>query len=313
MLVQIYPKLKENLFINMIRKVMDSKCMAVVLVALAAISNIFALEIPVYYCYTIMIVLVTLFNDDMLSLVPISCCGYMTFSKRNNPLAVDQTSVFLTKGALTHMLIIGITIAIFAISRIIFDVIKHKDRRTKPKFLYGFIALGLVYILGGLFSSSYSFKTAFFGLIQILALFFTYFCFYYSVDWKKVSKDYFPFLFTLIGFLIVLEIGNMLIDANLFSSQVAFNRKKLFTGWGHYNNIASICLFCIPAPFYFALTRKNGWKYTLISTLFLIATIFNQSRNGLVEQILRGQPQHFSDQFIINLSIGKGNSSIQQS
>ena len=55
--------------------------------------------------------------------------------------------------------------------------------------MFGFIFLGLTYILGGLFSDSYNFKTAFFGLLQIITLFFTYFCFYYTVDWKRVTKD----------------------------------------------------------------------------------------------------------------------------
>jgi len=282
MLVKVYEKLKENIFVKFIRKVMDSTWMMAIIVALAAISNIFGLEIPVYYCYTVMIILATLFCDDLLSLLPISCCGYMTFSKKNNPLSKEQTSVFLNDKTIVHMYIIGITIALFAITRIIFDVVTNKDRRRKPKLLHGFIALGLSYILGGLLSDGYGFNTIFFGLVEILTLFFTYFCFYYCVDWKRVSKNYFPLLFTFIGFLMVVEVFNMLVEGGLFETNGAFNRKALYTGWGHYNNVAAVSLICIPAPFYFSCTKKNGWFYSMIGTLFLLFTILTQSRNGML-------------------------------
>lgn len=282
MLVQFYSKLKENLFINMIRNLLDSKLMIFIIIALAAISNIFGVEIPVYYFYTFIIVTCVLFCDDMLPLFPISCCGYMTFSKANNPLSKEQTSIFLERNSQIHMLVIGVIIIVFVITRTIFDIIKNKDRRKLPKLLYGFIALGLAYILGGSFSSNYSNKTAFFGLVQILALFFTYFCFYYTVNWNKVNKNYFPFLFTLIGFLMCIEVSNMLIECGLFQTKGNFNRNNLFTGWGHYNNVASVFIFCLPAPFYFACTKKNGWVYSLIGTIFLMFIILNQSRNGIL-------------------------------
>lgn len=282
MLVKLHPKLLENPLIKMIRKCLDSVWTMALLVGLAAISNIFGLEIPVYYTYTVMIILACLFCDDLLSLFPISCCGYMTFSKSNNPLSKEQTSIFLEKSTLTHMIIIGITIFIFVLSRAVFELITDKEKRKVPKLFCGFFALGLAYILGGLFSSSYSLQTAIFGLIQILALGFTYFCFYYTVNWKRVSENYFPLLFTFIGFLMCIEILYMLIDAGLFTVDVAFSRSKLYTGWGHYNNIASAMIFCIPAPFYFACTKKNGWIYYLIGTIFLMFLIFNQSRNGML-------------------------------
>ena len=282
MIVQIYSKLKENLLIKAIRNCLDSKWMMIALIALTAISNIFGAEIFVYYCYTIIIVLATLFCDDLLSLFPIPCCGYMTFSKSNNPLSKEQSSIFLKQSSITHMIIIGITISIFVITRIIFDIIKHKERRTRPKLLFGFIILGLTYILGGLFTNSYSTKTALFGLIQILTLSFTYFCFYFTVDWRRVNKNYFPILFTLIGFLMVTEVFNMLLISNFFNTTGSFNRGNLYTGWGIYNNVAGICIFTIPAPFYFACTKKNGWIYSLLGTLFLVFTILTQSRNGIL-------------------------------
>ncbi|MBR3891832.1 MAG: O-antigen ligase family protein [Bacilli bacterium] len=282
MLVQLFPKLNDLRLIYLLKKGMNSIWMIVTIILFAALSNIFGLELFAYYFYMLLVMVVAMLNDDMLPTLPIACIGYMTFSKKSNPLALEQTSAFLENATIIQLTIIAIIIAIFAISRLVFDIIKIKERRTIPKLLYGYIALGIAYMLGGLFSEYYSFKTFFFGLIQILSISLFYFYFYYTIDWKKVSKDYFPMLFTLVGVLMVFEISNMLIDAGALNFESGFKRSLLYTGWGHYNNVACMCILTLPAPFYFAITKKNGWIYSLLGSLFFIFIILNQSRNGIL-------------------------------
>lgn len=276
-----YEKLKDNRFVKELNKILQSKLMIVFLVALATFSNLFGLEIPVYYTYTLIIVLTTLFGEDMLPLLPIPCCGYMTFSKKSNPLG-STSPTFSKMSNLIHLFIIFGIIFIVVVSRITYDVIKHKERRTKPKLLSGFLVLFITSILGGLFTKYYGFKTIFFGLVQSITICFTYFIFYYTVDWKKVSKSYFPFLLLCIGFLIVIECFNMYLDANMFNSSTPFSRGNLFTGWGIYNNIAMICLFTLPAPFYYINTKEHKWIYVLISLVFYANILLLQSRNGML-------------------------------
>ena len=282
MLISIFPKLNSNIFITIIKKGINSIWMMIAIILFAALSNIFGLEMLAYYVYMSLVIVISLFSDDMLAAIPMAVVSYMTFSKENNPLAKTQTSIFWNQHVLIQLIIIAIIISIFLVTRLIYDLVKNKERRTLPKLLYGYIALGLVYILGGLFSPYYNAKTAFFGLIQIISISATYFYFYYTVDWKKVNKDYFPLLFTMVGVLMVLEISNMLIDAGILDLTGKFSRGLLYTGWGHYNNIASVCILTIPAPFYFAITKKNGWIYLLIGSIFMLFVILNQSRNGIL-------------------------------
>lgn len=278
----IYSKFKNNKLVEYIRKFFSSYLLMAVIVAFAALSNMFGIEIYTYYFYLLIIITATLFCDDLLSCFPIACCGYMTFAKKNNPLSVEDKSAFWENSTSTNMLIIAILVCAFVIPRIIYDIKKHKDRRTKSKLFWGFLALGATYTLGGLFSPYYNLKTAVFGIAQILALSFSYFCFYFTVDWKKVKKSYFPVLFTMIGFLMCIEVLVMLIQGGFFDTSGEFLRTNLFTGWGHYNNVASICVLTIPAPFYFVIAKRNGWKYSIIPLLFLVTTIFTQSRNGML-------------------------------
>ena len=197
-------------------------------------------------------------------------------------MAKEATSSFLNASTIIHLIIIASAIAVLILSRITYDLIKHKERRKLPKLLFGFVALGIAYILGGLLSPYYSFKTIFFGLVQIIALSFSYLIFYYTIDWKKVNKNYYAFLFTTIGFLMVVEILNMLIEADFFNTNGEFYRSSIYTGWGINNNVVSVCMFIIPAPLYYTLTRNNGWRFIPISTLFLLFTILTQSRNGML-------------------------------
>ena len=282
MLTQLFPTLNDNQLIKLIKKGINSIWMMILIILFAAISNLFGMELFAYYSYMIIAIATILFNEDMLPTIPIVCIGYMTFSKENNPLAKEQTSIFLTNSVIIQFAIIAILIAIFVSARLIFDLVRYKERRKMPKLLYGYIALGLAYILGGLFSPYYSFKSALFGLIQIISISFFYFFYYYTVDWKKVNKDYFPLLFTMVGVLMVIEISNMLIDAGALNFDSSFTRGLLYTGWGHYNNVACVCILTLPAPFYFAITKKNGWIFSLIGSVFFLFILLNQSRNGIV-------------------------------
>ena len=72
-----------NKLINTLKQFLNSKWMMFLIVAAAAISNLFGLEIITYYIYTGIIIFTILFNEAMLPLFPIPCVAYMTFAKRN--------------------------------------------------------------------------------------------------------------------------------------------------------------------------------------------------------------------------------------
>lgn len=139
-------------------------------------------------------------------------------------------------------------------------------------------------MLGGLLSEYYAYNTVYFGLLQILALSFSYLFFYFTVDFKKVNKSYFAYLMCVIGFLLCGEIVGMLNEANFFAlvGKGEFNRGGMYTGWGIYNNVAGAMIMCLPAPFYYATTKKHGWLFLLLANVFFVALIFTQSRGGMV-------------------------------
>jgi len=286
MLTKLFTQLNDNRIISELNKILMSKWMILVITLLTLISNVFGLELVVLWSFTFIVVITCLFGDNLLSLLTISCCGYFTFSKSNNPLSLEQTSIFLNPSTMIHIYAITVVVVIVAGGRLIFDIITKKKQgiyqgSNKPKLTLGFIILGIVYILGGLFSSHYGFRTAFFGFIQIATLGFSYFYFYYTVDFKKVEKDYFGWLFLSIGILLSLETLVMLHQADFFTTTGNFSRDQIFTGWGVNNNVSGMLVMMIPIPVYFALEKKNSIVYLLIANILYIATILTQSRNGI--------------------------------
>ena len=277
----LYDKLKHLHIVDKLNSFLRSKFMVVIIALLAGISNIFNLELPVYYIYALIVILTVLFSEDMLPTLPIAICGYMTFSKNSNPHgSIDST--FSNNINLIQLIIIAITIGLFAITRVIYEFIKHKERRNKPKLLLGYIILLITSLLGGLFTDYYGLNTIFFGLIQTISISFTYFLFYYSIDWEKVKKERFMFIFLCVCILMLFECLNMYIDSNALSADKTFNRDYLFTGWGINNNIAIICVTTLPAPFYYINTKKKYWPYILLALLAYLNLFMLQSRNGIL-------------------------------
>ena len=283
MLLTIFPRLGNNFIIRLIRKIFASKHSTILIAVLTLSSNLFAWDIPILYAYAAVVALAALFLDDMRCTIPIACFAYFTFSKANNPLSWEHTSIFLGKAAKLHLYVVIGLIAFFAVAKLIFNVIVKKGKRNFPKLSLGFLALGISYVLGGLLSPHYDLKTVTFGLAQIGSLAFSYFYFYFTVDFEKMEKSYFAYLMTVMGFLLLGETLGMLYQSGFFENIQDFKRGDLYTGWGFYNNLAGSMIMCIPAPFYYTITNKKHRLCPLIiGNLFYLTMFFIQSRGGIV-------------------------------
>ncbi len=283
MITKIFPRLGDCTIIKYLKRGLESKYSAIPIAALILCSNLFSWEIPIMYTLVGLFAIAVLFADDMLCMMPFACGVYFLFSKQNNPLDGAHTSVFLSDAGKTHLWVISCILAVCILSRLIFDIVAHKERRKFPLLSVGFVALGISYVLGGLFTSYYKLDTVFFGLTQIISISISYFFFYYTVDFKKVKKSYFAFLMIVMGFLLCGETLGMLQSGGFFTTEGEFYRGNLYTGWGIYNNVAGAMIMCIPAPFYYATTKeKHSWFFLLIGNIFYITILFIQSRGGMV-------------------------------
>ncbi len=289
MLCECFPKMKGCKIVVWLNAFFTSAYYPVLIAVLMVLSNLFSLELPVYYIYIFFVVLAALLAEDLLPVVPVLCCSYMTVSAPNNPADFSpvspsvvndgrDVSVFYKPEFQLQLAFLIIVAALVLIARLIFTLIVRPNKRA-PKLCIGFAVLGAAYLLGGAFSGFYAFDTVLFGFVQVAALCIFYFLFYYTVDWKKVKIGYWAFLFTVIGFGMVCEtIGLYFLPGVVVGGEVI--RAKMVTGWGMYNNVGCILAMCLPAPFYFAAVKKYGWIFTLTGTVFMLALAVTQSRGS---------------------------------
>ncbi len=285
MIVQVFPKLKNFLPVRLLREFFLSRIYLVLIGLLMTLGELLAIELAVFWCDIILGALALLFADDTLATVPIACCGYMTIAAKNNTIFAERegrTTVFRDPAfqiQLAFILIVGVALLLGRLATLL---IENRRRAGAPKLAMGFFALGAAYMLGGGGSSHYSGRTVLFGFVQIASLAFFYLYYHYTVNWKETPKDYTATMFFVIGLFVSVQVFGMYRNAGVFLPDGAVDRTALYAGWGTYNNVGGVMAMCIPAPFYFAATRKRGALYIFPALYLLLSTCLTQSRGSML-------------------------------
>lgn len=279
MLIDCFPQWEDSAIVRELRKYFHSVWYIITVVALMVCSNLFSLELPVYYLYLAASIAAALVCKDALPFVPLICCSYMSVSAANN-YAANQDSVFFDSSFIVQFIFILAVAVVFMLARLV-SALLTRPRKRAPRLAFGFLVLGVGYILGGLFSGYYAFDTAFLGFVEIVSLCGLYFYFYYTVNWEAQNASFVLVVFVAIGFGMIFEIAGMYFLPGAFQNGVV-DRHFMYTGWGTYNNVGCVMSMCVAAPFYFAVKRKNGWVFTSVGILFFLATILSQSRAAML-------------------------------
>ena len=279
MLTDAFPKLKDTKAVALIRAFIRSPWYLVLAVFLMACAELFALELPVFYIYFVIIVVDVLFDEDLLGVFVLIPCHYLAISAPNNP-GKHAVTLFSTPTQMVHLVILIAMYAVLLGARLISLLLLGGKRQT-PELTFGIAFFSLALILGGVFSGYWGKRTVLFGLVEALSLFAIYFFFYYAVNWKTLPKHYGMMLFMALGVGVMIEVAGMYFMPDAVNGSVV-NRTAFYTGWGIYNNVGCVMAMCVPAPFYFAAKKKEGWIFTVIGIVFYLAVLLTQSRGAML-------------------------------
>ncbi len=280
MLTEAFPKLNQAAFVRLLHEFFRSPYYGAVVVLLMACSELFSLEIFTFYCYLAFGLIAAFFDEDLLAFAPLVCCGYMTISAPNNVGKFPDSALMKSPQFTVHFVFLFSAAGIAVLARLIV-MLTEREKRGVPRLVQGMLLIGIAYVTAGAFGATSWTRSAGFGAAQFVSLAAAYFALYYTVNWKTVPKDYFVTFMTVLGAGIAVEVMGMYALPGAVVDGVV-NRGAMFTGWGIYNNVGAVAAMTMPAPFYFAATRRHGWLFSVLGTCYMLAVALSQSRGAML-------------------------------
>lgn len=279
MLTDAIPKLRDTRAVQLIRSLIRSPWYLAINVLLMVCAELFSLELPVFYIYFVFILVGFLFDEDLLCAFVLIPCHYLAISAANNP-GKHEATLFSDPSRMVHLIILISMYAVLFVARLISLLILDRKRKV-PELLFGILFFSFSLIMGGAFSGYWGKRTIIFSLVEIASFFAIYLFFYYTINWKHLRKDYGMAYFLILGVGVLIEVAGMYFMPGAVAGDEV-HRWAFYTGWGIYNNVGCVMAMCLPAPFYFALKRKNGWIFSLVGIVFYLGVMLSQSRNAML-------------------------------
>lgn len=273
--------LRQKHWIQRLNWFLASPYYIMLVVLAAAASNLFALELPVYTLYVLVVVYTCFLGRDLLPMIPLVICSYLAPSLANNP-GKNQATIFSPGSGGEYMLVLA---AVVVLSLVIHVLLHAKTFFTrKRRLLSGILALCAAYLLSGLLSPAHpslTWKNLCFASLQGVALLIPYYLISGGVRWGKNRKDYFCWTGFGVGCLLVCQILWIYLTQDLTEFGVIV-RERIYTGWGMHNNLGGMLAMMIPFAFYLASRYHRGWIGTVAGSIFLLGVFLTCSRGSII-------------------------------
>lgn len=270
----------ENKYVNRIDKFFGSNYYIFLVAIFTLFSEVFALEIPLYYFYVLFCLGIPfLFCKDMRALLPPLFFGYVSVSLKTNHYEAGKN--LFNETTWPHFIFLISMIAVLLTSRLIVDNIARKNTRF-PRLFIGYLLFMLIFPLSGIFSPYYAPRESLYGFLVGASYFIPFVAAYYAVDFRTLRKDYFAYLLLAFGFCLSAQVLVIYFQhmKDIFSGN--FYNGLIRTGWGIKNNIGGMLAVALPGPIYLATKRKNYPLYIFFNLFFYIVVAMTESRGSLL-------------------------------
>lgn len=252
---------------------------------LTVLSNVFALEL---YAYTMMLltaIYICLFARDILPLMPMFVCGYISPSLNNNP-GVNEENIFSFAGYGVYFAVMLTIVAICLFYRLVTD--PHFGGKQffakKRKLLSGMLLLGGAYALSGFGSgqwAEFGWRNLFFAFLQFVSITVLYYLFSGGVRWDRAPKAYLFWTGLCIGYVLLAELLGIYIKQEVIVDGEIL-RERIVNGWGHYNNMGAMFTMVIPLSFFLTGKGRYAWFAYVSAFLFCLGLLFTCSRGSIL-------------------------------
>ena len=208
-------------------------------------------------------------------------------SMKNTPSPLGAQSDYFIRPEIYGQVAAAICVCVaFLVARNVYDVITKKFRPS-PMF-YGICALCAAFLLNGAFTPEYTAMNAAYGLFLSAVFVCIYLLITCNVKPDKLTYQKVAYYCCVFSAVLAVELIVAYCTYDGLFVDGKANRGKLFFGWGMYNTIGMLLCVCIPAWFYLAVTRKNGFIYTFFGLANVAFAYMTMSRQSIIGAFVVG-------------------------
>ena len=271
-----------------INRVLDSRWFLLVIAGLTLLSNICAMEFLLYvFCGALMLYL-GIFGTDFRLVIPLLINCYIAPSVANNPGRNPESIFSLEKGGALMLVLAAICLVALFLRCGLDREIGYVKLKKRPMLLWGFLALMAVFFLSGIGMQGYgelAGRNLMLAFMQTVAFFLPYLLVGSAVRWDHVPSGYLATVGLLVGFTVGFEVlatyGGEVVVTNA-AGAIEIVRSNIYTGWGHYNNMAALIAMAIPFAFYFVYIGRYVILHNVLAALLCVFAVLSCSRAGIL-------------------------------
>ena len=179
-------------------------------------------------------------------------------------------------------LAIFLCLLIFGFGAFAFRNRKSGSHLSLTPTLAGMVIFCVAITFNGAFSANYVIYNWFYCFSFYLSLIGIYVLFSLYLPHTRGSLEYTMGCFLLCGVLICAELLLAWGTSVRFAADGGVIKESVLLGWGVWTAIGGMLTFLLPACFYFASTRKQGWIFYLLGLLEFFCILLSQSRGALL-------------------------------
>ena len=252
---------------------------------LTILGNVCGAELFTYTCFVSIVLYLCLWGRDLLPILPLAICSYITPSRNNNP-GISTESIFSAAGGGIYLAILAGLMVIALIYRLIRDpeLGRMAFLKCKRALLPGILVLCIGYLLSGVGSAQLGKvleQNLLFAFVQAASVFVLYFLLTGMVKWDEAPKAYLAWTGMCVGYILLAELAFLYLRYNIIQNGV-IERTLIYTGWGHYNNMGALLAMMIPFPFFLTGKGKYTGIFYISGLAFLGGVLFTCSRGSIL-------------------------------
>jgi len=252
------------------------------------LSHVFGWEYFFFTVIALATVYICIFNKNSLRLIPLLFISFVSLSRVNNTYVYIRSfeSFIQSTVELVYIIFLSVIFLSAVVYLFVFKLVKEKSAREslkKSNLLLGLLALAAAYLIGGLFSPSYTLTSVGIALALAGTLVVTFVFFLVTVEWNKDSFSFVCDCATVMAAVIAVQMGLLYVTDSVFRNLVSNDPHRakgmIWLGWAPSNLIAITIAIVLPLVLYRMCTAKYSLIYFAVALIAVIAMIYTFCRN----------------------------------